>query len=429
MRRLPVWLLAPLVLLPLIAACANVRAPAVTPARFGHTVLDTLTSARYSGRGYDPSGGAARAADFLAGRFAELGLTPMGTDGYRFPFAFSVAQASAGGLAVDGQALRLGAEYIPLAGSAAGTGTGTARAVRQAASGGDEVLVLHAPPARTYPLADSIAAALTPSTRAVVVIDSLLPAFGGNRFRSSVPVLAVRAAAWPGGARSVRFALEGQAETPLRSTDIIGAVRGTAVPDSFLVVTAHFDHLGRVRDAFGRAPVLFRGANDNASGTAMLVTLAREVARRPLRYTVVFAAMGAEEVGLIGSTALAERPTWPLDRTRFLVNLDMMAGGPALSVFGGTDHPAEFARLQTLLAQVGAPAASPRDQRPNSDHWPFVQRGVPAFFLISGGGFPQPYHNIGDVPETLAWDAWEMLYGVTSGLLRTLDGTPSASTR
>jgi aminopeptidase YwaD len=422
MRSAPCWRPLLAALIPLLSACTGpgIRVSPEPPGPYGRAVLDTLTSARYSGRGYDPSQGAARAAAFLEERFARLNLQPMGTEGYRFPFSFAVAQVSSAGLAVDGRALRLGTDYVPIAGSTTGAGEADAREAGQGARGGDEVLVLHAPTRRTYPLADTIAARLTPATRAVVVVDSLLPAFGGNRFRAAVPVFAVRTASWPAGAGRVRFALEGDQQAMLEGTDVVGAVRGTAVPDSFLVVTAHYDHLGRVFDAFGGPSANYLGANDNASGTAMLVALAREVARRPLRYTVVFAATGAEEVGLIGATVLAGEPTWPAERTRFLINLDMMAGGPGVSAFGGVDHPAEFARLRELLAEAGAPEPQAREQRPNSDHWPFVQRGVPGLFLISGGGFSQPYHHVGDVPETLEWDAWAMLFGVTHGLLRSL---------
>ena len=425
MRPSAGWILF---LVPLLSACATMKAQgsppsaavdAVPPAAYGHAILDTLTSDRYSGRGYDPSHGADRAEAFLVRRFADIGLVPMGIDGYRVPFTFSVAQVSAAGLAVDGHALRLGVDVLPMAGSTSGDGEGSV-----GESGDAAVLVLRMPTDRTFPLTDSLAAVLTPATRAVVLLAPELPAFGGNRFRATVPVFVVREASWPAGAARARFSLTGQPEMDLHGADVVGAVRGTAVPDSFVVVSAHYDHLGLVRDAFGGPDAMFRGANDNASGTAMLVTLARTIARKPLRYTVVFASMGAEEVGLIGSTALAASPTWPLDRTRFLVNADMMGGGPNVTTFGGSDHPAEFARLQALLAAAGAPASSPRAQRPNSDHWPFVQRGVPAFFVISGG-LPQPYHNVGDVPETLDWTAWEMLYTVTDGFLETLTGDAS----
>ena len=428
MRPSAGWIL---LLVPFLSACAATKAQgsppiatvpiaavnAALPAAYGHAILDTLTSDRYSGRGYDPSHGADRAEAFLVRRFGEIGLVPMGADGYRVPFTFSVAQVSAAGLSVDGHALRLGVDVLPMAGSTSGAGEG-------AVGDGRAVLVLHLPTDRTFPLTDSLAAMLTPATRAVVLLAPELPAFGGDRFRSTVPVFVVREASWPAGAARARFSLTGQSQTDLRGADVVGAVRGTAVPDSFVVVSAHYDHLGLVRDAFGGPDAMFRGANDNASGTAMLVTLARTIARAPLRYTVVFASMGAEEVGLIGSTALAAAPTWPLDRTRFLVNADMMGGGPNVTTFGGSDHPAEFARLQALLADAGAPASSPRGQRPNSDHWPFVQRGVPAFFVISGG-LPQPYHNVGDVPETLDWTSWEMLYSVTDEFLESLTGDAS----
>src|SRR5690606_39593226 len=98
--------------------------------------------------------------------------------------------------------------------------------------------------------------------------------------------------------------------------NVIGIKRGG--PQAVLV-SAHYDHLGVDRQ--GR---VFPGADDNASGAAVLLGLARAAARRSFRHTVLFVAFGAEEAGLVGSGVYVSRPTWPLDRTLAIINFDMV---------------------------------------------------------------------------------------------------------
>ena len=81
----------------------------------------------------------------------------------------------------------------------------------------------------------------------------------------------------------------------IRSQNVICQVRGTEQPDSVVIVSAHYDHLGMQGDS------RFPGANDNASGTSMLLSMVEYFVRKPQAYTMVFIAFGAEETGLIGS--------------------------------------------------------------------------------------------------------------------------------
>ncbi|HYU15872.1 MAG TPA: M28 family peptidase, partial [Candidatus Acidoferrum sp.] len=86
-----------------------------------------------------------------------------------------------------------------------------------------------------------------------------------------------------------------------------------------VLVSAHYDHLGI--DAEGR---MYPGADDNASGAAVLLGLARTAAGRRYRHTLLFAAFGAEEAGLVGSGVYVAQPTWPLERTVAVLNFDMV---------------------------------------------------------------------------------------------------------
>jgi aminopeptidase YwaD len=375
--------------------------------------VDTLASAPYAGRGYDARQGAARAAAYLARRFEALGLRPLGP-AFGHPFGFAADEVAAAGLSVDGRRLRMGTDALPVEGSRSGSG------MARAGAGPGRVAVIAAGDS----VEARVARAAAQGAVATVVLFEALPPYGAVGFAAPVPVFAVVRAAWAAGAGRgplVRYRLNAAAALPRVGVNVVGAVPGTAAPDSFLVVTAHYDHMGCFVDAYARTDVCFPGANDNASGTALLLALAAEVARHPLRYTVVFAAMGGEEDGLHGSRALAAAPPWPLARTRFLVNLDMAASGAGLMAFGGTDFAPELARLNVLAAAQGAPPVTARAMRPNSDQYPFFARGVRAFYLLTSGG-AQPYHSPRDVPATLEWDAWARLYRLTSAFLRELAG-------
>ncbi|HYE57789.1 MAG TPA: M28 family peptidase [Rhodothermales bacterium] len=394
----------------LLLASAAQAQPDCAPCLQARADVDTLTSVRYAGRGYDTRQGAARAASFVARRFEALGLRPLGGT-HQVPFGFAAKLVGTSGLAVNGRVLRMGEDVLPLTGSRSGSG------MARVGTGPGRVSVLTAPDS----LAVRVGRAAAQGAVAVVVLGEALPAYGGTGFTAPVPVFAVRRAAWPDGTPLVRYRMDAADAEPRVGVNVVGAVPGTAVPDSFLVVTAHYDHVGCFADAFSRADVCFPGANDNASGTAMLLALAGEVARRPLRYSVVFVAFGGEEQGLYGSRALAASPLWPLERTRFLVNLDMTASGAGVMAFGATDFGPEFARLAALASAQHLPSVIARETRPNSDHYPFVARGVRAFYLLTAGG-TQPYHNVRDVPATLEWEAWERLYGLTSAFLQDLSG-------
>ena len=99
-------------------------------------------------------------------------------------------------------------------------------------------------------------------------------------------------------------------------------VEGKSKKDSFFVFTAHYDHLGKIGD-----DCYFAGANDNASGVAVLLDMAKYYAQNPSDYSIVFIFTTAEEIGLLGSKYAAENSLIELDKIKFLFNLDMCGTG------------------------------------------------------------------------------------------------------
>jgi hypothetical protein len=204
----------------------------------------------------------------------------------------------------------------------------------------------------------------------------------------------------------IELDIDAQLKKNYQSQNVIGMVKGTSIPDSFLVFTAHYDHLGQMGDAN-----YFPGANDNASGVSMLLNLAHHFSENPLKYSVAFIAFSGEELGLVGSSHFVNHPLIPLAGIRFLINLDIVGtGDEGIKVVNATEFPVPFNRLVKLneehayLKQV-----SPRGKAANSDHYPFYEKGVPCFFIYTMGGI-SAYHDVYDRAETLPLTDYEDLY-------------------
>ena len=188
-------------------------------------------------------------------------------------------------------------------------------------------------------------------------------------------------------APSVRVAFEPRARTE-RVTDynVVGVLPGSNAESAPVMLTAHYDHLG-VRGGSG-ADSIFNGFSDNAAGVAMLLAIARSAKAAPPPRPLVFLFTAAEEVGLLGSIHFANTHPALVARAHALVNLD--AGAPPAA-------PTRWRLAGATRSAAGPIAASVVEARgwshrsdggsPNSDHWPFMLRGVPAVFLIPDGGF------------------------------------------
>ena len=208
-----------------------------------------------------------------------------------------------------------------------------------------------------------------------------------------------------------------------QTQNLAAVVRGTARPDSFLIVSAHYDHLGMMGPH-----VYFPGANDNASGVALLLELAAHYAKPENRpaYSVIFLLFGAEEAGLVGSEYFVQHPLVPLKRIKFLMNLDLLGTGEkgATVVNGRVFEPA-YRRLTALNdARHYLPSLAARGRAANSDHFPFSEAGVPAFFLYTRGG-NTAYHDVNDQPKALSLVGFNGAYGLMRDFLNELGAAPA----
>jgi len=183
--------------------------------------------------------------------------------------------------------------------------------------------------------------------------------------------------------------------------------------DSFWLVGAHYDHLGRI----GRT--VFWGANDNASGVAFLLLLAKRIQRDTLPTGVVFIGFGGEEAGLLGAYYFVGRHARELKHLKGMLNFDLVGfGEKGIAVVGAADQPDFWARVVRYRPQDLAEVPHLlRPNAPNSDHYPFREKGYPALFFYLQGG-PGYYHDPLDRPETLSWQGAYGLMRWVEGFLR-----------
>ncbi len=383
---------------------------------YARAIIDTLCSEAFDGRGYF-NNGERKAAEFISQEYENIGLKKFKASYFQ---EFQLPVNSISGktrLVFDGIALIPGADYL----------------IDPASPGyaGKSKLIL----LRKEQLTDieAFKRALRSLRNKYVVIDQTLFETESKEIKSQVfellqflkyspdielngiielikgkltysaaqqtaarPHLVMLKSKMPEKIKTVEVHIENEFNPQHTSQNVIGYIEGKR-KDSFLFITAHYDHLGRMGDA-----VYFPGANDNASGVAMLLSLAKSLAKEKPEQSIVFIAFGSEEIGLVGSRYFTENPVIPLKKVTFLLNLDILGtGDDGIQVVNGKEFRKDFDRLvnlnneQQLLKQVKIRGAAC-----NSDHCFFYEKGVPCFFIYTLGGIAH-YHNIYDKAATL----------------------------
>jgi hypothetical protein len=193
--------------------------------------------------------------------------------------------------------------------------------------------------------------------------------------------------------------------------NVIGIVRGAS--EEAVVLGAHYDHLGLAKSGVNH------GADDNASGTAVVLEVARRLARRPPKRTVVAVAFSGEEMGLLGSKAYVREPAVPLAATVAMVNLDMVGRyREKVTVFGS----ATGGRFAEHLADSRLPIVYSKESIGPSDHTSFVLKGIPSVHLFTGSH--PDYHKPGDVAEKINFAGLKEIADLTETLVRRLADAP-----
>jgi len=328
--------------------------------------MDTLAAPAFHGRGYVQNG-MQQAADWIAASMQQQGLLVQ-RQTVEYPVNVFPSPRL---LQVNGQTLQEGIDY--LIGPESGGFDGTVSRLLQV---------------------DSVTW-VSPDQKLIVQLADKLTWSVATRQQNHCRVI-LRRAAITSVPQKIKLQVTPFFQPSFKADNVIATVPGTLRNDSTIVFTAHYDHLGQMGNA------LFAGANDNASGSALLMQLACRIQAQPLPYKAVFIWFAGEEAGLVGSSWYVDKPAFPLSNIRFLLNLDLMGNGEeGITVVNATEFPNAFALLQKLNAEKQyLSAINSRGKAQNSDHYWFTEKGVPSFFWYTLGK-RKAYHDVEDIAATV----------------------------
>jgi hypothetical protein len=402
---------------------------------YARKVVNTLASENLKGRGYVQNGGAL-AAGFIGNEFKRMGLKTFGSSYFQsfrtsvntFPGTMSVK--------VNNTSLKPGIDYLVDAESPSGNGTYSTVFIRadellkedvlgaKIKSAKDKMIVIEAPDKSKFSKEDynkieDIVSLLKyyPENPAAGIIsltkDKLT--WDVSKVQYSKPCITIKVDSLSPLIESVTLNIESKLINDFEGKNVIGYVQGKH-SDSLIVLTAHYDHLGMMGDK-----TIFPGANDNASGTAMLLSLADYYSKHQPEYNIVFIAFAAEELRLKGSTFFTEHPLFELKKIKFLLNFDLAGtGDEGIQVVNGSVFKNRFDQLskinntQHFLSQVKI-----RGEACNSDHCPFYNKKVPCFFIYTLGGIAA-YHDIYDRAETLPLSRFDNYFKLMVAFIKEL---------
>jgi len=200
--------------------------------------------------------------------------------------------------------------------------------------------------------------------------------------------------------------------------NVIGLLEGTDLKNEYLVISAHYDHLGKKEDGS-----IFYGADDDGSGTSAVLTMAEVFAQakkegKGPRRSILFTTFTGEEMGLLGSNHYTEHPLFPLEQTVVDLNIDMIgridnehANDSNYVYLIGSDRLSQ--ELHTISEQTNEAytklaldytyndPADPNQLYYRSDHYNFAKKGIPVIFYFTG--LHEDYHKITDTPDKLLY--------------------------
>ncbi|MEX2597300.1 MAG: M28 family peptidase [Salibacteraceae bacterium] len=373
-------------------------------------MIDSLCAPHYHGRGYVEQGDV-KAAEFILEQCKEIGLKPV-NGSYLQSFSFGVNTfPGAMDVTVNNAILKTGEDFIIEPRSIGQKGDFKAFTLKNRHTKSAENL---------YKLSEK-----SKVNESIVIIDATKPSLGQEAFlaslyenplrskgyivltdnkltwsvgRSMLPttIITAKKEALPKRIKNVDLSIDQQWVEDYESQNVMALIPGTK-SEKTLVFTAHYDHLGRMG-----ADTYIAGASDNASGSAMLLDLAKYYQENPPEYTTLFIWFAGEEAGLLGSKYFVDNSPIDLSNIKFLLNLDLMADAKkGITVVNGKEFPDAFNSLQNINEELKLlDLVKPRGSSSNSDHYPFYKKGVPSFFIYTVGDY-QHYHDVFDIPENI----------------------------
>ena len=410
-----------------------------------------------------------KAATYLIGEFKSIGLLPKGANGqYLQPFDFikKINLGPKNKLVIDGKELRLNDEFIPMQQSSnssfkfseivsVGYGIKTEDSSYNDYAGkdvaGKAVLIERfSPKAETNPkvdftkyesFTDKIAMAINQKAAGIFFVspqgqdDSLPPTGITHVTPKDIPIIYLKRAGLerlgikPDSA--VLASASGETELiPVQDTgyNVVGYLTGKS--DTTIIIGAHYDHLGYGGPASrytGKERLIHHGADDNGSGTAGLIELARHFATRKenLQHSILFIAFSGEEAGILGSSWYVRHWTIDSSKVRMMLNMDMIGRlrdqENGLAIFG-TGTATEFKnyfdslKVDSVKLTFREPGTGP------SDHTAFYNSQIPVLHFFTGAH--EDYHKPSDVVEKIDFAGTVRVVNVVANVATHFDQYP-----
>ncbi len=383
--------------------------------------------------------GELKAAEYIRSIFKTAGLLSEGTDNYfqYYDFLKKIQVTEQTTLKVNYIPLVLHEDFIPLQQSASksfkftdvvdvgyGIKTGDDSNsyndyANKDVSGKAVLIARFAPPSKDYPhtdfskhelIIDKINIAIKHNVSGIFFYtpkehdDTLLTYNIANIYAKDIPIIFIKRRAFEKLKliSNTNFTYEGNVELVKvwdTAQNVIGIVKGET--DSTVIIGAHYDHLGWGTPAstYHGVPAIHNGADDNASGVAALLELARKYAHADKKphYTMLFIAFSGEEAGLLGSSYFAKHMTVDSTTIRMMINMDMIGRlkdqdkGLAILGVGSTS---EFTNFFDSLNYQDIKLTLSKSGYGASDHTVFTARGIPSLHLFTGAH--KDYHKPSD---------------------------------
>jgi aminopeptidase YwaD len=353
-------------------------------------IIRFLTSEKCFGRGYVKNG-LASAESYIVAEITKQKAQPLFGTSYLQPFRHKVNTFPRRlNVSVNGKKLRTGLDFIPDSGCPSVYGN------------------FH------LEKQDSVSYVASQKTVTLQVITPNKLTHGVSTTTDQACVIHLRKGAFNKEPRSLKVNIKSKL-IDFESRNIACFISGRK-NDSTVVFTAHYDHLGGLGNK-----VYFPGANDNASGVAMLLDLLNHYSKNQPEYRTVFIFFAGEEAGLLGSRFFVQSDALKLKSIRFLINLDLLGtGDDGIMVVNGAVHPSEFATLSNINKERQlVKEVRKRGKAANSDHYWFSEAGVPSFFIYTLGGV-SAYHDVNDIERTLPLTDYVDVFRLISAFVESL---------
>jgi hypothetical protein len=231
--------------------------------------------------------------------------------------------------------------------------------------------------------------------------------FSAKTYLNKFPTLMVKSSKLNTTVNKITIDIENRFIEDYKTQNLLGYIQGET--DTCIVFCAHYDHLGMMGSK------IYPGANDNASGVAMVLNLAKHYkkAKKKPHYTQVFLLFSGEEAGLLGSQYYVEHPLFPLEETKMVMNFDMIGtGSEGVSIYNGSIYPQEVAlykKLNNEHSYVDNLIFHLPD--PSSDHHSFYKKDVKSVFFYSEGD-NEDYHETTDTYGELKLTQFEGVFNL-----------------